>query len=228
MNLSRRSVLKALAASLAAPVIQLRPEIPDEKLLLAFCSESEWRPIWKPLEKPFGIDSLTYATDRFAMIRCELPNRLEIDEIELPSVRDVWKKYWEPTGQWQLLTPDDVTPIKHDSWEPCPGCANRRVSLGENYPDFNDPVVSSSMDRYDYDVDDNTIRDRSCPVCHGLKSSAKNVCVISGVEHSLWRLKKIAALPNVSVCRTAFDEHTILFRADGFEGISKGMVPDRA
>lgn len=49
----------------------------------------------------------------------------------------------------------------------------------------------------------------------------KHVC---GWPHSTYMLKRIAALPNPMVCRSESREDAILFRDDGFQGISLGWT----
>lgn len=213
--------MKFLAAAAMAPLVQLREAVPDERLMLEFCGDDgvEWN-----LSRPFGVGSLTYATDRAAMIRCELPNRLEVDEIKLPPVRKVWNDYWSPSRQWRPLTVEDIQPtvLSPDSCGHCPECGDRRITLSE-YPDFNDPVVNARVRELGYDIDDNSIFDESCPMCRGGKYDGPNVTMIAGVPHWGFFAKRIAALPNVEVCRGQNTALTVLFRADGFEGISLGV-----
>lgn len=75
--------------------------------------------------------------------------------------------------------------------------------------------------------DDNTLRDRSCSLCHGLDYTDPAWSDVLGVHHNSHMLKRIAALPNAMVCRSASREDAILFRAEGFQGISLGWSDDR-
>jgi hypothetical protein len=59
VTLSRRSVLKGIAAAMMCPTIQLRASVPDERLLLPFCDPDATRDNFEA----FGYGSLTYATD---------------------------------------------------------------------------------------------------------------------------------------------------------------------
>lgn len=221
--ISRRSVLKsfvATAAAIMAPAVKLRPAVPDERLMLAFC-EDEPGFRWK-LDKPFGVGSLTYATDRFAMVRAEIANRQQEGEVKLPPVSKVWTQYWEPSGRWQPVTPELIRPTLNVNGVECPDCGGRRISLGDQYPGINDYPGPG------YDPDDNSVYDSSCKTCYGhaMDCPRNQVCVVDGVPHSAWLMRRIMSLPNARVCSSRFDDLTILFTADGFEGISKGVHVD--
>jgi hypothetical protein len=95
--LQRRTFLKALAAATWAPLIELRPEVDREKLMLAFCDPDD---VKYDLSQPFAAGSLTYATDRYAIIRGEIANRMEVGERKTPRVEPVWNDHWHPTGNW--------------------------------------------------------------------------------------------------------------------------------
>ena len=105
MQVSRRTVLKGIAAAIMAPTIQLRASVPDERLLLPFCDPDTIR---YNFEAPFGYGSLTYATDCLSMIRCELANRQEVGERRLPNIAKVWSDWFQPAGQWRPLTLEDI------------------------------------------------------------------------------------------------------------------------
>lgn len=204
-----------------APTISLRREIDRERLLMNFCADYVTR---YDLEKPFGVGSLTYATDAKHMARAEIANRFEDGERRLPKdVIDVWKFHFQP-GQlipFALPSISELT-LKCDGGEICPLCDDRRILFGETYPS------EDEMERLlDYDVDDNTYRDNSCQLCHGLTYHGPNEAMVCGVRMSYSRLKPIAALPNVRVTRSkpSKDEYPILnFVADGFEGVAMGLV----
>jgi hypothetical protein len=227
-TISRRSVLKGIAAAMMAPTIQLRPSVPDERLMLAFCDPdcSRWA-----IDAPFGWGSLTYATDTRAMIRAEIANRQEVGERKLPpKIDQIWESWFRPARQWRQLDPSDIEPT-HDGIGVCWECGDRRVSLGESYPELDEwgSFSDKRLYRLDYDIDDNTIRDESCPRCKGMDSGHKTVAVLFGQEHQSHNLKRIIALPNVMVCPSelSLERHApgLLFRADGFEGIALGLVP---
>ena len=219
---SRRRFMQAIAAAMSVPIIDLRAGVPREKLLLDFCGEDYLR---YDLKQPFGVGSLTYATDSKAMIRTELANRCEVGEMKIPPVGNVWSAHWEPTGQWRDLDETMLTPTIVRKYQSCPKCGGDRVSFGESYPDnHHDWYVLVS--EYAYDPDDNTIRNRSCDVCHGRDYTGAAVSDVLGIEHSTYNLKRIAALPHAQVCRSAYVEHAVLFRADGFQGISLGYHDD--
>jgi len=221
-SVSRRSALKLLAAAVMAPTIQLRQSVPDEQLLLAFCHSSETHHRYN-IEKPFGVGALTYATDAKAVIRCELAGRIEDGERRLPDVLSVWENYKSAAPRWRQLTPDDLRPTEFVNGS-CPECGDRRVSFGEEYP----TDETAAFELPDWDVDDNSIRDISCPLCHGREYSGPSCVRICGVLHSSWDLRRIVALPNPTVCHSVYHgdlrQKVILFRADGFEGISVGVV----
>jgi hypothetical protein len=229
MQVSRRTVLKGIAAVIMAPTIQLRASVPDERLLLPFCNAETTR--WS-LEAPFGWGSLTYATDTRAMIRAEIANRQEVGERRLPpKIDQIWENWFRPAQQWRPLTPDDIQPTIAEQIGMCFECGDRRVSIGSEYPEFNHEGVlkDARLRRLQYDIDDNTIRDESCPTCKGLDYGHKNITLICGQEHQSHHLKRILALPNVMVCASEWnpEKHApgLLFRADGFEGIALGLVP---
>jgi len=228
MLATRRTVLKTMAAALMAPTIHLRPSVPDERLLLPFCDPDSMR---YNFQTPFGHGSLTYASDSRAMIRCELANRQEIGERKLPkNIDQVWEAWFRPKAQWRPLTPDDIVPTAINDYAKCFECGNRRISLGDRYPELNEYGSPAEQRMHDlgWDVDDNTIRDESCPTCRGRSFGHKNVAVLFGHNHQAYELKRILALPNVMVCQSGFEpeEHAqgLLFRADGFEGVALGLM----
>lgn len=229
MQLSRRSVLKGIAAAIMAPTIQLRASVPDERLLLPFCDPDSTR---YNFEAPFGHGSLTYATDSRAMIRCELVNRQEIGERRLPkNIDETWGKWFRTKSQWRPLTLEDIQPTESNDYAACFECGDRRISLGEEWPELCEYGIprDKRINELGWDVDDNTIRDDSCPRCRGRAVGHLNVAVLFGQEHQSHNLKRIIALPNVMVCPSelSLDKHApgLLFRADGFEGIALGLVP---
>lgn len=226
--ISRRTTLKAMVAAIMAPTIRLRDSVPDERLLLSFCDPEAWR---YDFTKPFGVGSLTYASDFRAMIRCELAFRVEDGERRLPkNIVDVWSHHWKPSGKFRPLTPDDIIPTESAHITGCcPHCGDRRVSFGEYFPTDQDAADSLP----DWDPDDNTMRDVSCEHCHGRAFHGPSLVRIDGVLHQSWTLRRILALPNPRVCASAAITggssglyQSLLFTADGFDGISMGMEDD--
>jgi hypothetical protein len=228
MQLSRRSVLKGIAAAMMAPTIQLRASVPDERLLLPFCASEFSR---YSLDAPFGWGSLTYASDSRAMIRAEIGNRQEVGERRLPNVQQVWDCWFRPAPQWRPLTPSDIEPTAQDEVGRCWLCGDRRVSYGPDFPEVNEfgQFADERCNRLGYDIDNNTIRDESCPRCKGRDFGHNTLCELFGQEHQSHNLRRIVALPNVMVCASLHhpEQHApaLLFKADGFEGIALGLVP---
>ncbi len=218
--LQRRTFLKALAAATWTPLIELRPELDREKLMLAFCDPDD---VKYDLSQPFAAGSLTYATDRYAIIRGEITNRMEIGERKTPRVEPVWNDHWHPTGNWISLDAETAKPTITLDCGLCPHCGDARVTCGPDYPNWNDKELVAKLMRYDFDVDNNTIRDASCPLCHGLDYKGPSVTNLLGTEHNAYFLKRIVDIPNVTVCQTASRHDAILFRGDGFQGISLGI-----
>lgn len=217
---SRRTFLKAAAAVICAPRIELRPAIDREKLMLAFCDPDATR---YSLEAPFGVDSLTYATDSYAMIRGELANRSELADRRIPNVTPVWNDLWHPRA-WIDFDPSLLTPtLTTDGPHLCPQCGCARVSLGDTYPDMTDSDEVQRIYSLGYDIDDNTIRDKSCSLCKGLEYDGPDVSNLLGIYHSTFYVKRIAAIPNVQISRSCADGDVVLFRGDGFEGVSLGI-----
>lgn len=217
---SRRTFLKAAAAVIWAPKIELRPAIDREKIMLAFCDPFDER---YHIGSPFAVNSLTYATDRYAMIRAELANRSELEDRRIPNVTPVWNDLWHPRS-WHAFDPALLTP-KYMSEGPqlCPQCGAARISLGEEYPDMADGDEIQRIYSLGYDVDDNTIRDPSCSLCKGLEFSGPDVSDLLGCYHSTFFVKRIAAIPDVQISRSCADGDVLLFRGDGFEGVSLGI-----
>ncbi len=215
--MKRRNFMMTMATAVLGPLVNLRKEVSAENLMRAFCAEERCSRF--DLESPFGVGSLTYATDSRAMIRAELSTREEYGQRFLPPVRSVWPHYWNPTGIWAPVE-EFLQPTIGRDYQCCPECGNRRVSLGDQYPEENDPRL------IDYDPDDNSVRDTSCVLCHGRDFGGKGISDVMGVYHMTFLLRRIAALPNALVCRSGSCDRAILFKADGFEGISLGVTDD--
>jgi hypothetical protein len=157
------------------------------------------------------------------MIRCVLANRIEDGEQKLPPVEKAWSAHWRPGG-WIPLTPENSVANCSERASVCPECGDRRVFLGDNYPDFADPVVDAYLTRMQYDPDANTIGDKHCGTCHGMEYRGPSTTEICGVYHSTFLMKRILALPGVRVAASVSAPNTLLFRAEGFEGVSMGVM----
>ena len=219
---SRRSFVKAAAAAVLFPTINLRPNVPDERLLMAFCGGPRY-PHYD-IAKPFGVGSLTYATDGYAMVRCELANRQEDEPRRLPPALGVWKKHWKPFSLWTTADEDFLRPQFYDPDATCPECGDRRVSCGDTFPDLSAPQAWEKLQSLEYDMDEDTIRDESCPVCRGRTANQPNVVELWGERYDAFGLKRLLALPNLKVANSIM-RGCLLFQADGFEGITLGMIP---
>lgn len=234
MNITRRTVLKTLAAATLAPTIELRQHIDRERLLRAFCDDAPYR---YDLDQPWGIGSLTYASDARHICRAEIANRVENGERRLPkNVINLWDRYWHHDGlvPFELPSPDTLTLGAGHDCAVCPYCDDRRIFLGDKYPEFDD--CGRALAGPDYDVDTNTVRDKGCPACRGKTWDGSWQINIGGVLLNYSRLKPIAALPNVRVAATKATPidikgerkhchpNVLLFAADGFDGMAMGMT----
>jgi hypothetical protein len=220
--ITRRSLLRAAVVAAMAPVIELRNSVPDEKLMLAFCDPDCNR---YDLNQPFGVGSLTYASDTWAMVRADIPNRVEIDERRLPrNVSAIWQEHWHP-DRFVPLTESLMTPTEPSDYPLCPVCGDARVKFT---PDHKNPEHVNLCRVYDFDPDEFTIRDRSCECCSGLDYVGPDISNVCGIRHRSFYLRRIAALPNAKVCRSRSVASALLFVADGFEGISLGIIPENA
>jgi len=218
MNTTRRSFLRASIAAALTPIIELRQSVPDEKLMLAFCDEECSR---YDLKQPFAVGSMTYASDTWAMVRAEIPNRLEVAQRRLPrNVPSIWRDHWHP-GQFVPLTDELMKPVFMSEYPVCPVCGDARI---EFTPDHRNPEHVELCRVYDFDPDEFTIRDKSCDACHGLEYRGADIAYICGMRHRAFYLQRIAALPNARVCQSRSVPMALLFQADGFEGISLGIT----
>jgi hypothetical protein len=220
MRMNRRTSLRTIFAASLATAVRLRPEVPREALLRSFCGDPDYGS-WN-LDEPIGVGSLTYATDARAIARCEIASRLDVGERRLPPVDRVWGENWRPVGGWVPIESVYQGPTEFKEFMCCPACGDRRVSLGEFYPDHSDEALAAEHHRLSFDVDDNTIRDVSCWLCHGLVYCGPNVALTPCGVHSAWMLSRIAAIPDVRVCRSGVNENLMLFSGSGFQGMSLG------
>lgn len=219
-GISRRASLRTILAASFATVVRLRPEVPREALLRSFCGDPSYCS-WA-LDEPIGVGSLTYATDARAIARCEIASRWDVGERRLPPVDRVWMENWNPVGEWVPIESVYKGPTEFKEFMGCPACGDKRVCLGEFYPDHSDEALAAEHRRLSFDVDDNTIRDASCHLCHGLDYCGPNVALTPCGAHSAWMLARIAAIPDVRVCRSWSNVNLMLFSGSGFQGMSMG------
>lgn len=210
--------------------IQVRADVVRERVLSSFCGEfhallagHRYR-----IDFPFRVGELSYATDGATLVRTELESCVEEGDVRVPDMELTWSCYWSVSCEWkpfELPAIDNLT--EHVDGVSCPLCGDRRVSLGEKYPEFgpNGEPVDHKLSVYGYDVDDNSIRDKSCQLCEGLAYRGPNAVRVRGVPMSYSRLKTIASIGNVEIASTAVSRthHWILFRGNGFEGIALGL-----
>lgn len=228
MKITRRTAIRAIGAAMIAPCVTLRNEIDRERLLSAFvCPHDSWYDI----TKPFGVGSLTYATDARHICRAELVSRVEEGERRLPiNLDQLYRSHWEGCGELVPFELPDwrkacIVPQDQSYSFTCPECCGRRVSMGDHYPP-QEWLDGREASDYEYDIDDNTIRDKMCPACKGKDWHGPSILIVDGVRFEYARLKAVAALPNVRVARSGFGtgDEAIVFRAEGFEGVSMGIV----
>jgi hypothetical protein len=218
MPMTRRSFVASIAVALLAPRIRLRPEIDREALMLPFCGES---PRWD-FDAPFGVGSLTYATDAFRLVRAELPARRDDGERRIPDVSAAWRVLWHPDRFVPFARPD-ISDLRYrsDYGGTCPDCCGRRVFLGDTYPTYEE--INDRYAKLQYDVDDNSIGDVTCRTCRGRDYDGPHLVRVGDSFFDYGRLKPVWDLPNVSVSLGAncahLDSRPLLFSADGFEGV---------
>lgn len=222
MSISRRTALKALAAVAMAPCVKLRTEIDAERLLAAFVCP--YKSLLYDIDAPFGVGSLTYATDAKKMCRAEIANRVENGERTLPNVQLAWNNLWVPDREFvpfALPPVESLTLGGASDWGTCPLCSGRRKFLGDTYPDWEwcDSVAARLCD---YDIDTNTTLDPSCELCKGRTYHGPWQVRVAGVLMDYSQLKPVAALPNVRISKSRVDD-CLLFIADGFEGMAMGL-----
>lgn len=220
MNLTRRTVLKSIAAALMAPTVRLRSGIDREALMRPFCDTDEG--FRYHLNAPFQQGSLTYCTDAWRIIRAELTCPELVGERRLPNATGLYEKHWRD-GDWIPIGRPMISELlvsrDNEYGCTCPSCFGRRVSLGEKHPDFDDPVIDKRVHALGYDIDDNTVGDESCPVCKGLDYYGPGQMEIGGLRYSYAVLAPVFDLPNVKFLPSPSDVVPILFKADGFEGM---------
>lgn len=228
MTISRRSFIgttAAVAAAMFGPRITLRSEIDREKLMLPFCDS--WGNARWDLDAPFGVGSLTYATDAKRIIRAELNNRKEEGERRIPRVESLWLKEWHPVGELFPFERPSLDSIRYGfhGFCDCPACGGRRVpwdGVGKEYPNLDDAGFKHLERERGYDVDDNCVFDPSCETCKGRPYKGPSLLRFRDQFYSAALLLPIWDLPNVRLGVGPADKdggRRLLFTADGFEGI---------
>jgi len=202
------------------PKISLRSEIYRERLMLPFCGENyRW-----DLGAPFGVGSLTYATDARRIIRAEIVSRKEDGERRVPNVNGLWRDEWKPDGE---LIPFEKPPLSSIRWGfanfgDCPDCGGRRIpwdGVGEKYPDLDDAQYKHLEREKGYDVDDNCVFDPACRTCRGRPYQGPSLFEFRGQFYSAALLLPVWNLPGVRIGVGQLDggERKLLFSADCFE-----------
>lgn len=222
MAVTRRTVLKTIAATLLAPTIALRREIDREALVSAFCGES----FRYSIDKPFLHGGLTYATDARGIIRAELAAPLlDGANRKLPNVAKCWEDCWRPSTKF---VPFELPPVggllTNKYGGTCPVCCGRRVPINVDLD--SGWCASREASERGFDIDDMTVLDESCEHCNGKEFFGPSLAKIGNTFHSYHLIKRIAALPSVQVAeaKDVAGYDLICFRADGFEGMQMGVV----
>lgn len=226
---TRRGFMGAAAALVMAPLIKLRPEIERESILREFCADVSSR---YNLTSPFGIGSATYATDATRAVRVELVSRNEDGSGRRPDMERCFSQIWHP-GEWRdfvLPSPEFLT--LNCGLETCPHCLNRRVDANV-FPDEVKLTPDGMLDcprieGLDWCPDDDTIRDSSCPVCHGRRYLGPDSVLIDGHPFAYEKLAPLAKIRRVRVSMSQSFERCLLFAGDGFDGCVLGLTDDVA
>lgn len=223
--MKRRQFLQSALAALLVPRIDLRKQIDNERLLSQFCGDSFRYKLDKPFSAP---DQLAYATDANIMCRTQLIAPESSGEGRLPNVISAWELYSKPASRWcreSLPKPSELTLVMktgHYHFGVCPECDGRRLSLGDRFP-----TEAELEGLHDYDVDDNTVLDPSCPMCRGNYWRGPSLVDLCGVKIQYGYARKMFCLPGVEFARSSFeDPDVLLFRANDFEGVCMGVRSD--
>lgn len=203
-----------------APTVNLRREIDREALMRPFCDT--WEGFLYQLNAPFQEGSLTYATDSRRIIRAELTSPEIVGERMLPNCAKLWENHWRPAEFVPIERPaisELLVPRFENYGSTCPVCLGRRISLGKEYPDFDDEELNTRIHRLGYDVDDNSIRDESCNHCRGLDYYGPSEMQIGDFRFAYAMVSPMFALPELRVAAPVTVETPLLFVADGFEGM---------
>ena len=188
---TRRSFAKSIASLLMAPLLKYQPEqIDRHKLLGMFLDDIHYESRRWDLRRPYVVGDYSYASDGRIMARISTSEAEHDDElIQIPPVEKAWSNLFQPDSfkPFRLADIDELQPAERH-FGICPMCLNRRVSLGNNYPISTTPASELP----DYDPDDNTIRDKSCELCHGKEYTAHCYQQI-GESQICFRFAKILA-----------------------------------
>ncbi len=192
----RRDLLKA-ATALLLPTIDLRPFIDRERLMRPFCDTENLR---YDCTRPFLDGEMAYATDSRRLIRGYLDGpALAGAEVRVPPVSQLFDRVWRDDLRWREFQLPAIEQLIHRSnTGNCPACDNRRIVLPE-YPEWNHEgrPKDRTIELLDYDIDDNSIRDASCPVCRGRRYDRGNALELDGTCFDYTFLKPVAAIPQV-------------------------------
>lgn len=231
MNFTRRTALKAIAGVLMAPTVTLRKTVDREAILRAFCDDIESIRYGERLMAPIVHGDHVWATNARELIRA-VDYGFERDggEGRVPNLHQCFDTLYRPGkfSDFRLPRIEDLAhrPDVAHGIGVCPLCDDRRVSYGEFYP--TDQETANNLPCYD--PDDNTIRDKSCPLCRGKDYTGPSVLLIHGVPFSYSRVKKLALVPN---CRVAINHdgpsshgrsEILCFEGDGFSGVAMPIV----
>lgn len=201
---TRRTMLKVGWAAMICRLVDLRSDVADERLLQLFCDDDDASLYGMyDLRKPFQNGSLTYGTDARCMVRAELLNPVVGDERRIPPAAQVFSNLWRPSNQWVPLGDLNLVSDRVDLQGEidCPRCGSScTVDVPEDFPVFNDNGEVSKDGRdlvYKYGMDPDTwkIRDKNCPVCHGLQMRGQTVVEVNGSNFALQYIEKIRQLP---------------------------------
>lgn len=231
MQLSRRTVLKSIAAVVMAPTVTLRKAVDREAILGAFVDDIESCRYGTRLMSPMVHNEHVWATNGRELIRT-FDNGFERDggEGRLPDLTGIWDTLWRPDkfADFSLPRISELTHRPCNGYAVCPVCGNRRVSYGPHYP--TDYETAENLP--DYDPDDNTIRDVSCQACRGREYRGPSVLLIQGIPFQYHRIKKLAMVPNCRVSVTGTIKHPankhpsplLCFQGDGFNGLAMPLI----
>lgn len=230
--MQRRSFVKSLSSLLLVPLLRYQPaDIDRHKLLGMFLGDDACN-LRFDLTRPYVVGDHAYASDGRVMARIDT-DESECDDksIKVPPVGYTWNKYYAPYESWKpfrLVEVEELLPALTNCGM-CPLCDDRRVSYGSAYPTTEADVYGKS-----YDPDDNTIRDESCPVCHGRQYDKRCYQGIGDIKILYRYAKKLAAIPGceVTIGRNVFNDESwqfktplLLFRSDvGIGGIVMPIV----
>jgi len=226
---TRREFLKtsaSLMGSFLAPTVILRPEFDREALLRKFCVTDYYSRY--DLTKPFNQGSLTYASDGWEIVRCELVNTID-DGVEArrPNAQGVYESLWKSDLRMDRFELPSIEKLLPYSDGMCPVCLDRRVKISSD-------VECEDWYALDFDPDDWTIGDRSCEWCYDQKTKrrkdvVKSVVEINGCFFQYARLLKVQQIPGVVagtyVNQSYYKDNRGLlqFAGEGFQGMCMSL-----